>query len=32
MSYPPPSVMGGFQEGTNPKEIDAILWTVCRER
>ena len=27
MSYPPPSVMGGFQEGTNPKEIDAILWT-----
>ena len=27
MSYPPPSVMGGFQEGTNPKEIDAMLWT-----
>ncbi len=25
-AYPPPSVMGGFQEGTSEKEIDAILW------
>ena len=32
MSYPPPSVMGGFQEGTNPKEIDAILWTGFAEK
>ena len=32
MSYPPPSVMGGFQEGTNSKEIDAILWIGFVER
>ena len=25
-AYPPPSVMGGFQEGTSQEEIDAILW------
>ena len=25
-AYPPPSVMGGFQEGTGQKEIDAVLW------
>lgn len=25
-AYPPPSVMGGFQEGTNQEEFDAILW------
>ena len=25
-AYPPPSVMGGFQEGTSEKEIDAVLW------
>ena len=31
MSYPPPSVMGGFQEGTNDKEFDAILWTQFTE-
>ena len=30
-SYPPPSVMGGFQEGTNDKELDAILWTQFTE-
>ena len=26
MAYPPPEVMGGFQEGTNDKELNAILW------
>ena len=25
-AYPPPSVMGGFQEGTSQEEIDAVLW------
>ena len=25
-AYPPPSVMGGFQEGTNQKEVDGVLW------
>ena len=25
-AYPPPSVMGGFQEGSSQKEIDGILW------
>ena len=25
-AYPPPSVMGGFQEGTSQEEFDAILW------
>jgi hypothetical protein len=25
-TYPPPSVMGGFQEGTSQEEFDAILW------
>ena len=25
-AYPPPSVMGGFQEGTSQEEIDGILW------
>ena len=30
-AYPPPSVMGGFQEGTNDKEFDAILWTQFTE-
>ena len=30
-AYPPPSVMGGFQEGTNEKEFDAILWTQFTE-
>ena len=25
-TYPPPSVMGGFQEGTSQNEFDAILW------
>ena len=25
-AYPPPSVMGGFQEGTGQEEIDAVLW------
>ena len=30
-AYPPPSVMGGFQEGTNDKEFDAILWTQLTE-
>ena len=30
-AYPPPSVMGGFQEGTNNKEFDAILWTQFTE-
>ena len=30
-AYPPPSVMGGFQEGTNDKELDAILWTQFTE-
>ena len=32
MSYPPPSVMGGFQEGTNVKEVDAILWINFAEK
>lgn len=30
-AYPPPSVMGGFQEGTSQEEIDAILWTQFTE-
>ena len=30
-TYPPPSVMGGFQEGTNDKEFDAVLWTQFTE-
>ena len=30
-AYPPPSVMGGFQEGTSQKEFDAILWTQFTE-
>ena len=30
-AYPPPAVMGGFQEGTNEKELDAILWTQFSE-
>ena len=25
-AYPPPSVMGGFQEGTGQEEVDAVLW------
>jgi len=25
-AYPPPSVMGGFQEGTSQEEFDAVLW------
>ena len=25
-AYPPPSVMGGFQEGSSQEEIDGILW------
>ena len=25
-AYPPPSVMGGFQEGTSQEELDAIFW------
>ena len=25
-AYPPPSVMGGFQEGTNQEEVDGVLW------
>ena len=25
-AYPPPSVMGGFQEGTSQEEINGILW------
>ena len=31
-AYPPPAVMGGFQEGTNEAELDAILWTQFTER
>ena len=30
-AYPPPSVMGGFQEGTSQEEFDAILWTQFTE-
>tara|TARA_Y100000588_G_scaffold103807_1_gene113165 strand:- start:1239 stop:2963 length:1725 start_codon:yes stop_codon:yes gene_type:complete len=31
-AYPPPAVMGGFQEGTNEDELDAILWTQFTEK
>ena len=31
-AYPPPSVMGGFQEGTSQEEIDAILWITFVEK
>lgn len=31
-AYPPPSVMGGFQEGTSQEEIDAILWISFTEK
>lgn len=32
MAYPPPEVMGGFQEGTNDKELNAILWMKFSEK
>ena len=25
-AYPPPAVMGGFQEGTSQSEVEAVLW------
>jgi len=25
-AYPPPELFGGFQEGTNPRELDLVLW------
>lgn len=31
-AYPPPAVMGGFQEGTSQEEIDAVLWINLLEK